>query len=102
MVVGAPLLHSSYNNNSNTANTAAPSCNTTTSDKLNTSQQNRPIVILYDNNLRRKMHKDSFALIQKSLQSGPMAGKIQKAKEHRVYGKHCSYRRSDFYDLITL
>ena len=75
MVVGAPLLHSSYNNNSNTANTAAPSCNTTTSDKLNTSQQNRPIVILYDNNLRRKMHKDSFALIQKSLQSGPMAGK---------------------------
>ena len=30
-------------------------------------------------------------------------GKYNSERErHRVYGKHCSYRHSNFYDLITL
>ena len=31
-------------------------------------------VILFDNRMRKKMHKDLFALVQKSVQSGPMKG----------------------------
>ena len=27
---------------------------------------------------------------------------VSEESVHRVYGKHCSYRHSDFYDLITL
>ena len=38
--------------------------------------------------------------------TGPMyvllVSKSSEESVHRVYGKHCSYRQSNFYDLITL